>query len=240
MEKYKIYYENQTIPYYLERKSVKNINLRINKEGIIFVSANNKIPFNMIDNFVNSKKQWILKQLAKLEQVRENAPDSLFYTGKTLYFLGQPFLLKIKKTNENRIILSPMQKEIYFSTTNTEDQNKMHKQYIDWLRIQANSIYEKAVDSILPYVKQEGISKPQIQIRNMKTLWGSCSIYNGTVRLNLQLIKCPFPCIQQVVLHELLHFKHPNHSQFFYADLKKYMPDFKEREKELLNYKDGV
>ena len=75
----------------------------------------------------------------------------------------------------------------------------------------------------------------------MKTRWGSCKVSDKVVTLNLQLIKSDIACIEQVVLHELLHFAQPNHGEEFYALLEKYMPDWKERKQYLEEKcKDGI
>ena len=58
-------------------------------------------------------------------------------------------------------------------------------------------------------------------------------IYN----LNLELVKKPIPCIEYIVLHEIAHLRHPNHSRDFYHHIEKYMPDYRQREKLLKEYR---
>jgi hypothetical protein len=65
----------------------------------------------------------------------------------------------------------------------------------------------------------------------MKSRWGSCLPSNNKVIFNLSLIKTPICCIEYVVLHELAHFKHQNHSKNFYNFITIFMPDWKERKK---------
>ncbi len=67
----------------------------------------------------------------------------------------------------------------------------------------------------------------------MKTLWGSCSVGRRTVTFNLYLIKAPMDCVDYVVLHELVHFLHPDHSKAFYGCLSRFMPDHRERKARL-------
>ena len=79
--------------------------------------------------------------------------------------------------------------------------------------------------------KKYGIKIPKIEIRRMKTRWGSCIPACNKVIFNLNLIKTPMCCIEYVVLHELSHFKHQNHSKNFYNFITIFMPDWKERKK---------
>ena len=91
---------------------------------------------------------------------------------------------------------------------------------------------------ILPYLKKyfplfsETIGcTPTIKYRSMKTKWGICRPTLKTITFNKRLIDKPADAIEYVVLHEYIHFWHPNHGKGFYAELARLMPDYKEREK---------
>ena len=85
------------------------------------------------------------------------------------------------------------------------------------------------MDELYPLFKKYGIEKPALRIRDMETRWGSCLAKKGIVTLNKRLLEAPRNCIEYVVMHELCHFMHPNHSKYFYAFLSMLMPDWKER-----------
>ena len=90
-------------------------------------------------------------------------------------------------------------------------------------------------------VKDYNIERPEIYVRNMTTRWGSCIPSKKRIGLNLQLIKADERCIEQVILHELIHFIHPNHSKNFYFILTQIMPDWKDRKNDLdTKFKDGI
>ena len=74
---------------------------------------------------------------------------------------------------------------------------------------------------------------PQLRLREMKSRWGSCLVYKQTITLNTNLLTCSRRCIEYVVLHELCHFVHPNHSPRFYELLSSFLPDWKQRRQEL-------
>ena len=67
----------------------------------------------------------------------------------------------------------------------------------------------------------------------METSRGSCLAKKGVVTLNKRLLEAPRNCIEYVVMHELCHFIHPNHSKQFYAFLTMLMPDWKQRKEAL-------
>lgn len=77
-----------------------------------------------------------------------------------------------------------------------------------------------------------GLVPASVKITSAKTRFGSCSGKNA-VCFSWRLMAYPMPAIEYVVLHELAHIRHHNHSAAFYALIEKYMPDYKERRKML-------
>lgn len=73
----------------------------------------------------------------------------------------------------------------------------------------------------------------ELKFRKMKSRWGSCTS-NGIITLNKKLIKTPEKCIDYVVVHELAHLVHMNHSKKFHKLILNYIPDAK-RAKDILS-----
>lgn len=78
-----------------------------------------------------------------------------------------------------------------------------------------------------------GGQKPHIKVRNMKSRWGSCNIKTRTITLNMRLMEKDKDLQEYVVLHEYVHFLHPNHQPPFHAEMARLMPDYKLRRKRL-------
>ena len=86
---------------------------------------------------------------------------------------------------------------------------------------------------------QHGFQYERVTIRSQKTKWGSCS-GKANINLNCKLAELPPNMIDYVILHELVHLKHRNHSKEFWAELDQYVPNAKAVSKELKKYKLGV
>lgn len=100
-------------------------------------------------------------------------------------------------------------------------------------RKQTLAYLQPIVDEFYPIVAEYGIPKPHVTVRRMRTRFGTCSVNRARITLSTVLLTVPRPCAEYVVLHELSHFLYPNHSREFYDFLGKYMPDWKDRERQL-------
>ena len=80
-------------------------------------------------------------------------------------------------------------------------------------------------------INETGLIPNKITIKEIKYAWGSCSSKKN-ITINLELIKYSQKAIRYVILHELCHIKHMNHSKEFWKLVEKYMPEYKEIQKE--------
>lgn len=95
---------------------------------------------------------------------------------------------------------------------------------------------QPVVDRLYPIVEAYGVARPHVTVRAMRTRFGSCSVNRGRITLNAMLADAPEAAVEYVVLHELAHFLHPNHSRAFYGFIERYMPDWRERERILKGF----
>ena len=163
------------ISYTLIRKKVKNINMRISREGQVTVSSPGKVSEDYLDNFVLSKEEKIVKIRKEYEEKKQTLQEQL-----TLFY-GEDVFEQVCR------VWHPL----------------------------INNRYE------IPY--------PTIQVRKMKSRWGTCHVTKEKIILNRALLGAPMKAIEYVVVHELAHFVYANHSPDFYQVIAEVMPDWKER-----------
>ncbi|GAA0721256.1 DUF45 domain-containing protein [Clostridium malenominatum] len=189
------------INYILIRKKVKNINLRIKRDGSVVVSANPKVPLEYINSFVESKEGWIIKHRERIKEIENR-----------------------RKVQEDEI-------RILGHTYNLRDLNLEEGDLEKYIRELAKKEFNMSIERILPLLKDYKIKKPSLKIRKMKTRWGSCNKTKKSITLNLELLKYTREIIDYVVLHELVHLVYFDHSKNFYGLLEELMPDFNIRRK---------
>lgn len=78
-----------------------------------------------------------------------------------------------------------------------------------------------------------GVRVSRVTLREMTSRWGSCRKDRASLTINLRLARVPEELIEQVLVHELCHLLHPNHSPAFYAEMTRRLPDWPERKKRL-------
>ena len=92
-------------------------------------------------------------------------------------------------------------------------------------KLYRKKLFDVAMDIIKEY-EDRGYEVEELSIRKMTSRWGTCYPKRKKIFLNLNLVKYPISKIRAVVIHELAHFKVPNHSKNFYEEVKKLMPEY--------------
>lgn len=246
----KIILNGREIQYDLQRKKVKNVNLRIKPDQTIHVSAGRWVSEEFVRNFIISKADYILSALDRYAEMAKNAPKPKCYVdGETISVLGIERELKVVggcKRNgveieesfdagsgdrcgsgNGRVVLR----------VKDADDFELKKKVIDkWLIELCKDVVGEVCREVYPAFEQYGIAFPEIKFRKMVSRWGSCQPNRGILTFNTLLVETPIECIEYVVVHEFTHFLHPDHSKRFYAKVAEIMPDWKERKGRLERY----
>ncbi len=192
------------------RKNNKNTYLRV-KDNKIIVTTNYLTSLRTIDNLINNNKSFIEKNLTKESQKKEDTSFKLFGNSYDVV-LGFPYT----EIEGNKIYAK-----------DKKDLNKYITKYI-------TNVYSTRLNYWYNMF-EENIPTPNLKIRKMTSRWGVCNIKNHNVTLNLELSKFKTDCLDYVIVHELSHFMHPNHSKEFWNLVGKYYPKYKEIRKYLKN-----
>ena len=223
-----ILYAGAPLRYLLEQKSVKNLNLRIRRDGSVFVSAHPAISIERIDAFVAGKGGYIRSAQKRFQEMAQYAPKPKQYvSGETFYLLGRGVRLSVEKNVRDTIWNDGVY--LHLQTKDPDDFSKKQRLVTAYLDEQCHAVFSEILSEIYPIFQKYGIPMPALRIRNMETRWGSCLAQKGIITLNKRLLKAPRHCIEYVVMHELCHFLYPDHSKRFYTFLTTLMPDWRER-----------
>lgn len=226
--KRRIELNGRVIEYDLERKDVKNVNLRIKADQSIYVSANNRISESTIEEFLHSKTVYIINALDRYAELAKYAPKPKAYVdGESFRILGRDLRLKVLEGKRNFVTSD----EVFITLTvkDPTDYEQKKRTMDNWIKKQCQKQVGFVCDGIYPKFEKYGVEYPKLRFRSMVSRWGSCQPKRKILTFNIALIEAPLSCIEYVVTHEFVHFLHPNHSQKYYQCLSMFMPDWKER-----------
>lgn len=221
--------DGSDLSYELTRKRVKNVNMRIETDGTIAVSANGRVPLEFIDDFVISKRELIEKARLKYSSSSHRTPndDLELHAGSVISLLGKHLTVKVLDGKPENVLESVSELSVTVrDSTDTKRIDRLIRGYIRQLTVDT---FRRFCHEIYPHFAAMGVSYPQVKIKTMRSRWGSCIPSKGIIALNSRLIEYPPECIEYVVLHEFCHFIHADHSKAFYDLVASFMPDWKER-----------
>ncbi len=217
----------------IERKDIKKVRLKVYPNGTVKISLPFCVTDEWISDYLKKKTPWIEKTLQCFSEAKANEIETSIRSGVSTRLLGRQMRIIVSEGAVSKIEQKGSQ--IFILSPASEDQAILQKQFQRWWQKQSKTYFLTVIDKFYPVVEKHGIVKPALQVRKMKTLWGSSSKKHHKINLNYYLYKAPPPCIDYVVLHELAHFIYPKHNKEFYEFLTVYMPDWKER-KRILDY----
>ena len=195
----------------IQKKNNKNTYIRVKEDLKIYVTTSYFASKLYVYNLLEQNKEYLKKVLTKQEIKNENT--SFKYLGKKYDVIICNIVNKVEFDGNK--IYTPSEKELdkYIKKNTLE----LFKERLDYN-------YNLFLENI-PY--------PKLKIRTMKTRWGVCNKRDNSVTLNSKLIEYNIEALDYVIIHELSHFVHFNHSKEFWMLVSKYNPNYKQIKKYL-------
>ncbi len=222
-----IAYGTQNIEFEVERKAkMKNTYIQVTADGVL-VKTNKTTSMREIHGFIEKKLAWIVKHL---ENLKAKKIEKKIVTGSRMYYFGKSYYIEIKEDKN----LKNAQLEFTHSKFLITAQKGVSQEELVWMM---DSFYkQKAIEKVTPLVEQWSkemrLYPASVGYRKAKTRWGSCSSHNK-ISFNYYLLKLPMSLIEYVVVHELAHIEHKNHSKDFWKLVKQHLDDYKVKEEKI-------
>ncbi len=209
--------------YRLIRSNRKTVSLIINREGELVVRAPKNIAKRQIDLLVGQKQDWIVLAKQKAEQNKARKSE-FFVSDGILALFGQ----------EKRVIFDAQKQPFY---SQTDSCFHLAPAQEEQLRRQAETVYRRLArvcieQKVRDYAQMLQVTPTAVRINGAKTRWGSCSGKNS-LNFSWRLMLAPEPCVDYVVVHELCHILHHDHSPAFWQEVERVVPDRKLRQQQL-------
>jgi hypothetical protein len=228
----KIKLKNQEYEFEIIRSSRKTIGIIVNADQGLLVRSPKRTSIRQIKSLLTKKDDWILKKLKKMSEIKAPPKAKEFISGETLLYLGREYKLKLAAgadLNELKVDLEQDKVAVYYPAEFDNDNEKrkaaVREQLISWYRSQAKKEINKLIDL---HKINLNVEPNKIVIKKQKKRWGSCSSKKN-LNFNWKIIMAPLEIIEYLVVHELVHLIHPNHSKKFWQTVAEIIPDYEEK-----------
>ena len=202
------------------KKRIKNIYIRVKRNGEVIVTAPYNCSDKRIEDFVNSKADWIIDK--RTEALKNNRaqigqiPDSIM-------ILGKEYPVSYYRGSKNDIFFDG---SVVHITTKGEATPEITNKLKDKLYKKTTDIM---IEKLLPiWSDKMNLYPSEWKVMKMNSMWGNCRPESGKVHFSLNLASTPIEFIEYVIVHELAHLKEKNHSQRFWHLVEKYVPNYRE------------
>ena len=186
-------------------KNNKNTYIKVKEDLTIYVTTNMFTTKRMVKNLLDEQQDFLRKVISKMKN-RNEKENEFYYLGEKYDIIKVPF---------DKLEIDDY--KIYVS-----DEKELQK----WLKKKTLEVFEERLNYCYQLF-EENIPFPKLKIRKMKTRWGVCNRRDLSVTLNSKLIRYNTFIIDYVVIHELSHLVHFDHSKEFWQTVEKYMPNYK-------------
>jgi len=195
--------------------------IRIKPDNRIEVLAPNHISKADISSFVISKRQWIEKKQAFNCHVRTPYQAKHFIDGESFKLLDQDYTLQLTSSQEPRAMSAAGLLQV--SLADIGDKQAVRKLIESWYQQQAQELLTSLCASCS---RDIGVQAASVAIKSYRSRWGSCH-HDGRIYFNWRIIMAPESVVRYVVIHELCHLLHANHSRAYWQTVESFMPDYR-------------
>ena len=200
------------------RSKRKTLSLTINENAELIIRAPKRLSIEKIQDFINEKENWINRK----KRLIENQIKDVTSNHNKLLYLGNLFPINVEQNAS---------KELFFTgeefIANSIEPDSLSLSIKKWYK---NKFKEIALPRVAYFANKHNLMVNQVRIKNQKTMWGSCSSKNN-INLNYLLLMAPMGVIDYVIVHELIHTIHRNHSTDFWDSVESIMPEFQEHKR---------
>ena len=199
------------------RSNRKTLSLSINENSDLVVRAPHRVSDDEIQKFISEKSAWIdNKQRLIKARLKDNENQ---HSSLQCLYLGSLYPLKIDNNSVEPISFNGLM----FTITNV-NRDSISLPLKSWYK---KRFIEVALPRLSYFSDKHKLKVNQVRVKEQKTLWGSCSSKNN-INLNYLLIMAPMKVIDYVIVHELVHTIHKNHSAKFWQKVATIMPNYKD------------
>lgn len=204
----------------------------IERDGRVLVRAPSRVSTEKIEEIVDRKLYWIYKNLAEWRELNARRVTREYKNGEGFLYLGRSYRLTLAVGQTEQLLLKNgrffLRRPLASKDNLTEAQEAFRRYYT----AQCQTKISERASYFAPKI---GVCPKKLQVKELGTRWASCSP-SGNMAFHWKCMMAPPKIIDYIVVHELCHFLHLDHTEAFWNEVDKILPDYLERKEWLRTY----
>ncbi|WP_048602020.1 M48 family metallopeptidase [Rubeoparvulum massiliense] len=218
-----------TIQYEVIFRRRKTAEIRIQPGGTVMITVPLHTSEAAITELFVKKQRWITERLEAMKQRREAMSTHQFMSGEPFLYLGQVLTLQVnidpahkRKKPYITFTADHLVNGQFIVTLGEEDPIAIRTALEQWYRKQTFDIVNERIQHYQPLIQRQ---PSHVQVKEQKRRWGSCSSA-GKLMFNWRISMAPLEILDYIVVHEMCHLIHMNHSHYFWQLVESILPDY--------------
>lgn len=213
------------ITYELHRANRKTLSIHIGEGGKVVVKAPDFMSRSQVRSMLTEKISWIRKKVEEIQKAEAASIKHRFAQGEPFLYLGRTYPLHIDYDQNIRRICVMLNEDQFVIMTPTLDVHQLEAAVIHWYMENGRKLMDQRMNHFAEPLKEY---PAKLIVKSQKSRWGSCSS-SRELRMNWKLMMAPPKVLDYVIVHELCHLKHMNHSVDFWKAVEAILPDYKKQ-----------
>lgn len=217
--------KSKDIAYELVRSPRRTADIVIEPDGRVIVRAPEETPPERIEDIVESKKLWIYRHLAEWRDLNATRVLREYRNGEGFLYLGRSYRLLLVANQEEPLLLKSGR---FCLRRDLVDQGEVPAAKAAFRDYFISRGIERIAQRVAYFVPKVGVKEGKVAVRELGSRWASCSP-TGNLAFHWKCMMAPPKIIDYIIVHELCHMHHLDHSDAFWNEVDKVMPDYRER-----------
>lgn len=202
----------------------RTLEITVGREGELILSAPPGVPEKRLRDFIQRKRMWVYKQLARRDALATPAPRKQFVDGEGFAYLGRSYRLRLVPESDAAVKLVGGR---FVMPKTLALQGREH--LIRWYAARGKTWL---ADKVADYAARMEVMPAGVQVQDLGYRWGSCG-KGGMLYFHWKTMLLPAPMAEYVVVHEMAHLHEPHHTAGFWRRVERAMPEFERRREQL-------
>lgn len=223
--------ENNLPDYTLRRTSRRrSVALMLLPDGSLEVRAPRRVSQNFIEEFIAERMAWVERKKAE-QQVRPKTEERRWQSGDIFYIDGKPLTLTVKQAS--RVCVERDEQTLTLYQKDPANTKRVRENLMAWFKAEAEKNFKPRLARHANSMEEK---VPALLISTARQRWGSCQAKKRVVRLSFPLLMASRDVQDYVMIHELAHLKHMDHSSAFWSRVADFCPHWQKMEDKLKHH----